>query len=147
MSQDPASDDVSARLYATVGRTLDHLEEQLRVVRARLDELPDGGFDEELARAAAALARGVKDLSGEMRQLEKHDRRMTLTPAQRFAELVRYVRRLPMEEFGAICDVIDDQRTPEQRLAAAVRFARALPGELFEQLGDVVNELREERAA
>lgn len=110
MSPQVPADDVSARLYAAVQRALDHLEAQLRVVQVRLDELPEGGFDEALARAGSALARAVKDCSGEYRQLEKHDRKMTLTPEQQFAELLKFVDHLPYERFDALAERIDQLR-------------------------------------
>lgn len=109
-NSDTEDQDISARLYAAGWRTLSHLEAQIAVVETRLRELPAGGFDEEVSRAGAALARALKECSGELRQLEKHDRRMTMTPEQRFAELIKYLRTLSAEQLERAGAVMDDLR-------------------------------------
>jgi hypothetical protein len=94
MAANPAPEDMSARLYAGIRDQLTQIEQQQAVVQRRIEDLPAGGFDPELPAAASRLARAWKELAGEHRQLEKHDKRMTLTPEQRFAELLKYVRTL-----------------------------------------------------
>lgn len=86
--------DLSKRLQGAVADTMAHLEAQLEVVKVRLGKLSEGGFDPELARAGAGLARAIKEVAGEWRQLEKHDRKMVVTPEQRFAALLKYIRTL-----------------------------------------------------
>lgn len=88
------NDNLSIDLRDTIGEMLTHLKAQMRVADVRLSKLVEGGFDEDLAKASAALSRALTDLCAELRQLEKHDKRMTLTPEQRFAELVKYLRTL-----------------------------------------------------
>lgn len=110
MTQESDDQDISKRLYAAGWRTLSHLETQIAVVETRLHELPEGGFDEELSRAGAALARALKECSGELRQLEKHDKRMTMTPQQRFAELLKYVKTLDTLQLGLLGEVVDGLR-------------------------------------
>lgn len=113
--QQPEDLDLSKRLHGAVADTLSHLEVQLAVVRVRLGKLGAGGFDPDLARAGAALSRAVKEVAGEWRQLEKHDRQMTLTPEQRFRELVKYVRAelglLERQELGRVLATMDRERT------------------------------------
>jgi len=45
-----------------------------------------------------------------IRQLEKHDRRMTITPAQRYEALIKYVKTLPIEQLEALGGVVDALR-------------------------------------
>lgn len=98
--------DVSKRLHKAIHDVIDHLESQLAVVQARLDDLAGGGFDPEVSKAGAALARAIKDASGEARQLERHDRRMTLTPEQRWTELCKYVRTLNRQQLGELSGLL-----------------------------------------
>ena len=100
--------DTASDSRARVERTAAHLDAQLDVIEARLRELSPGSFDPELTKAAAAIARSVKEMSGELRQLEKHDRRMTLTPEQRFAELLKYVRTLDVVQRAELAALLDD---------------------------------------
>lgn len=100
--------DLARRLRLSITSTLDHLEAQLRVVGARLAELAPGGFDPELAKAGSSIARSLKDTSGELRQLERHDKRMTLTPEQRFAELLKYVHTLDPMQRAMLSRTLDD---------------------------------------
>lgn len=90
---------------------LDHLEAQIAVVGRRLTALGASGgegFDVEVSRAGAALARALKEISGELRQLERHDRHMTVTPEQRFTELLKYVRTLDSMQIDALANVVNE---------------------------------------
>lgn len=112
-----ALDDLSKRLRTSCRRSLASLDSLLDMVDTRRQALQDSGgegFDESLARAGAALSRSVKDICGELRQLEKHDKRMVLTPEQRFTELKKYLRTLdPMQrkEILALMQGIEKGRT------------------------------------
>lgn len=104
---DPVQDEVTTRLYASCWRAQSEIEAQIDVVEHRRKELPAGGFDEELAKCAAQLSQAIVKCSMEIRQLEKHDRRMTLTPAQRFDALIKYVKTLSIEQIEALGGVVD----------------------------------------
>lgn len=120
---------VSTAMYEAIDGAIKHLNRQLAVVDHRIGELVTGGFDPELAKAGAALAKAVKDVTGERRQLERHDKRMTSTPVQRFAELVKYIRTLDAREL--------------MELAGA--FARTLDHVQRRELAALLAEIEEER--
>lgn len=108
--EQPANDvpDLSESMYSSVEDALSHLKRQLAVVDARVREIPAGGFDPDLAKAGASLAKAVKDITAERRQLERHDRRMTSTPAQRFNELLKYVKTLDPVQRGELASLLVD---------------------------------------
>lgn len=61
---------------AVLADVLAELRRQLAVVEARREALADGGFDPDLANAAASLARAAAQTASQLRQQEKHDRAM-----------------------------------------------------------------------
>lgn len=59
------------KIQALTRATVDELELQLEVIRARREELIEGGFDKDLSAAAAALARAITAVAAEDRAREK----------------------------------------------------------------------------
>ncbi len=94
-SETTRSGDEDARRL--VAATLAELEQQLEVVRARRAELPPGGFDKDLAAAAASLSRAVTGLASEERARER-------ARVQAFRKLLREM------VIGWLRDQSDDER-------------------------------------
>lgn len=102
------------RLHSFTQSTLDHLDAHQRVITARLEQLPDGSFDPELAQCGAALTRSRNTASAELRKIELHDRKISKTPEQRHTLVLEYLRQLDPErraEVARFLATLETQRT------------------------------------
>lgn len=95
-----------------LGDTLALLKRQLGIIDARQRQLPPGGFDPDVADAAATLARAATGLAAEIRKLEAHDRNAIakMAPEERDSYVKQYIAELGVErrlEFRILLDELD----------------------------------------
>lgn len=102
----------SGQMAEVLAETREEMREQLRVLSARRRELHAGGFDKDLSNSAAALGRAITSATAELRQQERHEKRMVeeMTPKERRAVVFQFVKELDLDgrqELRTILDQLD----------------------------------------
>lgn len=94
----------------TLRGNLSELKLQLQVCADRRLELSAGGFDKDLATAAASLGRAITQATAELRQQEKHDSRMidAASPEERLDLLCESCRDLKRNERAKVRAFLDE---------------------------------------
>jgi hypothetical protein len=85
------------------------LRAQLAAI-AKTREAMGGTFDKDIATAAAALGRAITSATAELRQQERHEKRMVeeMSPEERRAVAFQFTRELDMDGRGELRAILDE---------------------------------------
>lgn len=100
------------RARDSLDRSITALEKCSEKVRQKLDANEE--YDSTLASHLAWLTRGMADVIGQLRQLEKHNRAQAKTPEQRHKLVRDYISRLDKtrrDELRRLLDQLDGERS------------------------------------